>query len=117
MQITAANFPRCTRSYLFALQQAGFHHPLDRVVTDAAYSRSFAQTHSLRISQSSLLTCNGMVAPGCRHTNLIPPLPFARGVAASVQHRGNLVVAVSNSHTTNDLHASMGVAVSAAERG
>src|SRR3974377_482162 len=44
-----------------------------------------------------------MVAPGCRHTNLIPPLPFARGVAASVQHRGNLVVAVSNSHTTNDL--------------
>ena len=103
IQITAANFPRCTRSYLFALQQAGFHQPLDRVVTDAAYSRSFAQTHSLRIRQSSFLTGNGMVTPGCRHTDLIPPLPFARGIAASVQHRGNLVVAVSNSHTTNDL--------------
>ena len=74
-----------------------------RVVTDAAYSRSFAQTHSLRIRQSSLLTGNGMIAPGCCHTNLIAPLSFARGVAASVQHRGNLVVAVSNSHTTNDL--------------
>jgi hypothetical protein len=35
-QITATNFPRCTRGYLFALQQAGFHHPLDRVVTDPA---------------------------------------------------------------------------------
>ncbi len=44
-----------------------------------------------------------MVSPGCRYTGLIPPLPFARGIAASVQHRGNLVVAVSNSHATNDL--------------
>ena len=25
IQITAANFPRRTRNYLFALQQAGFH--------------------------------------------------------------------------------------------
>src|SRR6202035_5733224 len=98
-----ADFPRCTRSYLFALQQAGFNQPLDGVVTDAAYSRSFAQTHSLWIVQSSFLTGNRMVTPGCRYTGLIPPLPFARGIAASVQHRGNLVVAVSNSHATNDL--------------
>jgi hypothetical protein len=65
------------------------------VVTDAAYSRSFAQTHSLRIVQSSFLTGNRMVTQGCRYTGLIPPHPFARGIAASVQHRGNLVVAVS----------------------
>ena len=103
IQITAADLPRCTRSYLFALQQAGFNQPLDGVVTDAAYSRSFAQTHSLRIVQSSFLTGNRMVTPGCRYTGLIPPLPFARGIAASVQHRGDLVVAVSNSHATNDL--------------
>ena len=88
---------------MFALQQAGFNQPLDGVVTDAAYSRSFAQTHSLRIVQSSFLTGNRMVTPGCRYTGLIPPLPFARGIAASVQHRGDLVVAVSNSHATNDL--------------
>src|SRR5215468_9632065 len=44
-----------------------------------------------------------MVTPGCRYTGLIPALPFARGIAASVQHRGDLVVAVSNSHATNDL--------------
>src|SRR6516162_10608471 len=61
IQITAADLPRCTRSYLFALQQTGFNHPLDGVVTDA-YSRSFAQTHSLRIVQSSFLTGNRMVA-------------------------------------------------------
>src|SRR4029077_17769300 len=59
--------------------------------------------HSLRIVQSSLLTGNRMVTPGCRYTGLIPPLPFAGGIATSVQHRGNLVVAVSNSHATNDL--------------
>src|SRR5215471_17101688 len=103
IQITAANLPRCTRSYLFALQQSGFHQPLDRVVADAAYSCSFAQTHSLWIRHSSFLTGNRMVTPGCRHANLIPPLAFARGIAESVQHRGNLVVAVANSHTTNDL--------------
>jgi integrase/recombinase XerD len=97
------NIDICTRSYLFALQQARFNQLFDRVVTDAAYSRSFAQTHSLRIVQSSFLTGDRMVTPGCRHTGLIPPLPFARGIAASVQHRGNLVVAVSNSHATNDL--------------
>src|SRR5271168_4460758 len=68
IQITAADLPRCTRSYLFALQQAGFNQPLDGVVTDAAYSRSFAQTHSLRIVQSSFLTGNRMVTPGCRYT-------------------------------------------------
>ena len=62
IQITAADFPRRTRSYLFALQQAGFNQPLDGVVTDAAYSRSFAQTNSLQIRQSPLLTGNGM---GC----------------------------------------------------
>src|SRR5256885_2069376 len=72
-------------------------------MTDAAYSRSLAQANSLRISQSSLLTGNGMVAPGSRHANLIPSHPFAGRIAASVQHRGNLVVAVANSHTTNDL--------------
>jgi hypothetical protein len=90
-------------SYLFALQQASFNQLLDGVVTDAAYSRSLAQTHSLRIVQSSFLTGNRMITPGCRYTGLIPPLPFARGMAASVQHGGNLVVVVSNSHTTNDL--------------
>src|SRR5271156_6886927 len=72
-------------------------------MTDAAYSRSLAQTNSLRIRQGSLLTDNGMVAPGCRHANLIPSLPFARGIAASVQYRGNLVVAVANGHTTDDI--------------
>src|SRR2546423_14640131 len=72
-------------------------------MTDATYSRSLAQTNSLRIRQSSLLTGNGMVAPGRRHASLIPSHPFARRIAASVQHRGNLVVAVANSHTTNDL--------------
>src|ERR1700739_1537529 len=72
-------------------------------MTDATYSRSLAQTNSLRIGQGSLLTGNGMVAPGRRHANLIPPHPFARRIAAAVQHRGNLVVAVANSHTTNDL--------------
>src|SRR5436305_14365476 len=72
-------------------------------MTDATYSRSLTQTNSLRIRQSSLLTGNGMVAPGRRHANLIPSHPFAGRIAASVQHRGNLVVAVANSHTTNDL--------------
>src|SRR5215469_6079709 len=72
-------------------------------MTDAAYSRSFAQTHSLRVRHSSSLTGNGMVAPGCRHASLIPPLAFPGGIAESVQHRGNLVVAVANGHTTNDL--------------
>src|SRR5271163_1914345 len=72
-------------------------------MTDAAYSRSLAQTNSLRIRQGSLLTDNGMVTPGSRHANLIPSLPFARRIAASVQYRGNLVVAVANSHTTNDV--------------
>src|SRR4029077_2821971 len=86
-----------------ALQQAGFNQPLDGGVTDAAYSRSFASTHCLRIVQSSFLTGNRMVTPGCRYTGLIPPLPFARGIAASVQHRGDLVVAISNRHATNDL--------------
>src|ERR1700731_771356 len=72
-------------------------------MTDATYSRGLAQVNSLRIRQSSLLTGNGMVAPGRRHANLIPSHPFAGRIAASVQHRGNLVVAVANSHTTNDL--------------
>src|ERR1700730_12015214 len=72
-------------------------------MTDATYSRGLAQADSLRISQSSLLTGNGMVAPGRRHASLIPSHPFAGRIAASVQHRGNLVVAVANSHTTNDL--------------
>src|SRR5436190_3187023 len=72
-------------------------------MTDATYSRSLAQTNSLRIRQSSLLTGNGMVAPGRRHASLIPSHPFARRAAASVQHRGNLVAAVANSDTTNDL--------------
>src|SRR5215469_13757451 len=44
-----------------------------------------------------------MVAPGCRHASLIPSLPFARRIAAPVQHRGNLVITVANSHATNDL--------------
>ena len=77
-----ANFPRRTWSRLFTLQQAGFHQPFDRAMTDAAYSRRFAQTNSLRIRQGSFLTDNGMVAPGGRHANLIPSLPFARGIAA-----------------------------------
>src|SRR5271165_4681353 len=72
-------------------------------MTDAAYSCSLAQTNFLRIGQGSLLTDDGMVAPGCRHANLIPSLPFARGITASVQYRGNLVVAVANSHTTDDI--------------
>src|ERR1700746_3223268 len=72
-------------------------------MTDATYSRSLAQANSLRIRQSSPLTGNGMVAPGRRHATLIPSHPFAGRIAASVQHRGNLVVAVANSHTTNDL--------------
>src|SRR2546428_10240443 len=72
-------------------------------MTDATYSRSLAQANSLRIRQSSLLTGNEMVAPGRRHANLMPSHPFTGRIAASVQHRGNLVVAVANSHTTNDL--------------
>ena len=72
-------------------------------MTDATFSRGLAQANSLRIRQSSLLTGNRMVAPGRRHANLIPSHPFARRIAASVQHRGYLVVAVANSHTTNDL--------------
>src|SRR6516162_6820205 len=72
-------------------------------MTDATYSRSLAQTNSLRIRQGSLLTGNGMVAPGRRHPSLIPSHPFACRIAAAVQHRGNLVVAVANSHATNDL--------------
>src|SRR6201988_1422684 len=72
-------------------------------MTDATHSRSLAQANSLWIRQSPLLTGNGMVAPGRRHASLIPSHPFARRIAASVQHRGNLVVAVANSHTTNDL--------------
>src|SRR5271166_3128023 len=74
-------------------------------MTDAAYSRSLTQTNSLRIRQGSLLTGNGMVAPGCRHASLVPSLPFARRIAATVQYRGNLVVTVASSHplqlTTN----------------
>src|SRR4029077_15569493 len=72
-------------------------------MTDATYSRSLAQTNSLRIRQGSLLTGNGVVAPGRRHASLIPSHPFARRRAPAVQHRGNLVAAVANSHTTNDL--------------
>src|SRR5262249_729409 len=87
LQISPATFPRCTRASFFALQQPRLHQPFDRMVTDAAYSRSFAQTNSLRIRQSSFLTGNGMVAPGCRHASLIPSLPFARRIAASVQYR------------------------------
>src|SRR5271165_2108742 len=79
------------------------HQPFDRAMTDAAYSCSLAQTNSLRIRQGSLLTGNGMVAPGCRHASLVPPLPFARRIPASVQHRGNLVVTVASSHTVNDI--------------
>src|SRR6516164_359848 len=103
IQLTAANFPRCPRRYLFAPQQTGLDQPFDRAVTDAGYSRSLAQTNSLRIRQSSSLTGNRMVAPGCRHASLIPSLPFARRIAASVQHRSNLVITVANSHATNDL--------------
>src|SRR5215831_15072093 len=44
-----------------------------------------------------------MVAPSSSHTSLIPSLPFACGIAESVQHRGNLVVAVPNGHATNNL--------------
>src|ERR1700758_536300 len=72
-------------------------------MTDATYSRSLAQTNSLRVRLGSLLTGNGMVAPGRRHAGLIPSHPFARRIAAAVQHRGNLVVAVANSHTSDDL--------------
>src|SRR6516164_4477847 len=103
IQLTAANFPRCPRRYLFAPQQTGLDQPFDRAVADATYSRSLAQTNSFRIRQGSLLTGNGMVAPGGRHASLIPSHPFARRIAAAVQHRGNLVVAVANGHTTNDL--------------
>src|SRR5690349_8241305 len=53
--------------------------------------------------RSSLLTGNGMVAPGRCYASLIPSHPFAGRIAASVQHRGNLVVAVANSHATNNL--------------
>src|ERR1700737_4942793 len=72
-------------------------------MTDATYSRGLAQANSLRIRQSSLLTGNGMVAPCRRHANLIASHPFACRIAASVQHRGTLLVAVANSHTTNAL--------------
>src|SRR5215469_18046392 len=72
-------------------------------MTDTTYSRSLAQTKFLWIREGSPLTGNGMVAPGCRYARLIPSHPFARGIAASVQHRGNLVVAVVDSHQTNDL--------------
>ena len=44
-----------------------------------------------------------MVTPGCGHPGLIPSLPFAGRIAATVQYRGNLVVAEANCHTTNDL--------------
>src|SRR5271165_96599 len=81
----------------------GLHQPFDRAMTDAAYSRSLAQTNSLRIRQGSLLTGNGMVAPGCRHSSLVPSLPFAGRIPASVQYRGNLVVTVASSHTANDI--------------
>src|SRR6202049_951631 len=74
-------------------------------MTDAAYSRRLAQTNSLRIRQGSLLTDDGMVAPGCRHANLIPSLPFARGIAASAQYRRNLDVAVASSRTTDAVHS------------
>jgi hypothetical protein len=80
IQITAADLAKVHESYLFAVQQAGFNQPLHGVVTDAAYSRSFAQTHCLRIVQSSFLTGNPIVTPSCRYTGLIPPLPFARGI-------------------------------------
>src|SRR3954447_26303460 len=72
-------------------------------MTDATYSRSLAQTNSLGIRQGSLLSGNRMVAPGRRHASLIPSHSFTRRITASVQYRGNLVVTVANSHTTNDL--------------
>ena len=49
IQISAPNFPRCARSYLFALQQTSLHQTCDRPVTDPTYARSFAQADSLRI--------------------------------------------------------------------
>src|SRR5580692_12729562 len=87
LQITAANFPGRTKSHLFALQQTCVHQPFDRAMTDAAYSRSLAQTNPLEIGQGSLLTRNGMIAPGCCDVSLVPSLPFARRIAASVQYR------------------------------
>ena len=84
LQITAANFPGRAKSHLFALQQTCLHQPFDRAMTDAAYSGSLAQTNSLQIGLGSLLAGNGMVAPGCCHANLIPSLPFAGRIAASV---------------------------------
>src|SRR4029077_16964783 len=72
-------------------------------MTDAKYSRSPPQTTSLWVRHGSLLTGNGMVAPGRRHPSLIPPPPFARGIAAAGQNRGNPVVAGAHSPTTNNL--------------
>src|SRR5271166_1693638 len=53
-----------------------------------------------------------MVAPGCSHAGLIPSLPLAGRIAATVQYGGNLVVAEANCHTTNNLqrfHGGCGV--------
>ena len=52
IQLTAANFPRCPRRYLFAPQQTGLDQPFDRAVADATYSRSLAQTNSFRIRRA-----------------------------------------------------------------
>ena len=49
IQIRAPNFPGCTGSCLFALQQTSCHQPFDGVVTDTTYTRRFAQTDSVRI--------------------------------------------------------------------
>jgi hypothetical protein len=59
------------------LQQAGFNQPLDGVVTDTAYSRSFTQTHSLRIVQSSFLTGQSNDYAGLSLHGSDSPLSFA----------------------------------------
>src|SRR5690348_9332323 len=72
-------------------------------MTDATYACSFTQTDPLRIRQCSSLTVDRMITPGGGHTGRIPSLSFARGMAKSVQYRGNLIIAVANGHATNDL--------------
>ena len=49
IQISAPNFPGCTGSCLFALQQPRLYQPFDHTVTDATYTRRFAQADPLRI--------------------------------------------------------------------
>src|ERR1017187_1385957 len=103
IQISSTNPPGSTRSDLFMLQQACFHQPCDRFATHSTYSGSFVKADSVRIRQGSSLPGYRMVTPRSSNAGLIPSLVLASRISEPIQHRGDLVIAVSNRHPADDI--------------